>query len=174
MSQLKNLSFESMLYSVVVPQYKRAAQCLAKMIYLAATLTKEELKKMIYDLEKMLYEEGFESKDGLFSLKKPLKIFHGYNFGNAETIEQVFKIIERLISTTGKVGDEEMQFLEKSLKEIPDLKASFKNLEFDVAKEKVLRVLESLDELIDKLPEKMKRKTLSPKEFEEMKKLKVV
>jgi hypothetical protein len=172
----QTLSFEPLLYSIVVPSYKRVAQRLAKMIFLSATLTKDELKKMIVDLEKMLDKKEFETKDGdpLTLTQSLSQNFHGYNFSTAKNMNQIFTIIERLISTTGKVGDKEMEVLEKSLKEIPDLKTSFKDMEFDVAKHKALRALEALDTIIDELPQRMKRKTLSPTEFEEMKKLKVV
>jgi hypothetical protein len=162
-----------MLCSIVVPQYKRAAQHLAEMVFVGATLTTEELKNMINHLLDLLNDEHKkipfkeENNDPLTLKDKLPSNFFGYDFSRAKNMTDVFETIHKLIDTTAKFNDKKMQYLIKSLKNM--LKPNLKNIGFEVAKNKVLSILRSLFHLVDEMPEDIElKKTVSPQELKEM------
>src|SRR5271157_53805 len=103
-SLVENMNIANVLKELLEPSYKQAARHWAKMIFLGATLTKEELKKMVAELEKMLDRGDFEEKDNEpLTLKHSLSSnFLGYNFVSQKTMKQIIEKIEDLIRYTGK------------------------------------------------------------------------
>jgi hypothetical protein len=172
MKNIKNIAKE-----LLKPTYKQAARYWAKMIFLGATLTKEELKNMVAELEKMLDKGDFEEKDGEpLTLKHSLSSnFLGYNFVSQKTMKQILEKIEDLIRYTGKAGDKKMEYLLKTLKQSKDWQVKFEGLDSETAKTKAFGALDFLSSTLDKIPENFeKRHTVSPEELKEMQQLGVI
>jgi hypothetical protein len=171
------MNITNILKELLEPTYKQAAQHWAKLIFLGATLTKEELKKMVVELEKMLDRGDFEEKDDEpLTLKQPFSSnFLGYNFVGQKTMKQILEKIEDLIRYTGKAGDKKMEYLLKTLKQSRDWNVKFEGLDSETAKTKAFGALDFLSSTLDKIPENFeKRHTVSPEELKEMQQLGVI
>jgi len=142
-------------------------------IILSATLTRDELKAMMKTLDEIRTKEDNFEKDLPDPLtltdqaRSKLKSFHGYDFSNQKTLEQVIQRITKLIEITGKAGSPDMSFISKSLDKARNKwNVKFEGLSFYEAKGKASRVIDLFIDLANEpIP---KPTTLSPAEFKEL------
>jgi len=148
-------------------------------IIFGAVFTKGELKQMINHLERMLDEGYFipiQDEPLMLHTSHHLSTnFFGYNFSGLKTMGEILGRIEKLVNTTGKVGDPGMQFLAKSIERAPEWNIKLKGMDPDKARHLARKALEFLNELTYKMPEgKQKRPYLTPEELKEMQHLGVI
>ena len=143
-------------------------------IILSATLTRDELKGMLRDLESILHKpQNFEPGQDPLTLKAEirakLKDFHGYDFSALKGVAYIIQRIVKLIETTAKTGNPDMAFIAGSLdKARSKWDVKFEGMTYDAAKIKAQSVIEFLDELANKPLPPQEKKNLSPEELKEM------
>jgi hypothetical protein len=144
-------------------------------IILSATLTRDELKKMLKDLEAMLLKpQNFEPGQDPLTLKaevrSKLNNFFGYDFSTLKGFSYIIQRIVKLIETTAKTGSPDMAVISKALDRARNRwDVKFEGMTYDIAKVKAQHVLDFMDELASQPLPLSEKSKLTPEELQEMK-----